>query len=56
MRDAELIKWQYCRDPNDINKAIEEYDENWLGLESASQIISVTWDSNHGCYVVFWKV
>ena len=56
MRDKELIAWQYCHDPNDINKAIKEYDENWYGLESASQIINITWDGNHGCYVIFWKV
>lgn len=49
------INWQYCKDPNDINRAIKERDENWEGLESAEQIISITWDSHQGCYVVFWK-
>lgn len=50
-----MINWQYCKNLNDINRAIKERDENWEGLESAEQIISITWDSNQGCYVVFWK-
>lgn len=49
------IMWQYCRDPNDINKAMDKHDENWEGLTSAEQIISITYDTNHGCYVVFWR-
>lgn len=52
----DLINWQYCRDPNDINKAIINLDSNWEGLIDASQIISITYDTNHGCYVVFWTV
>ena len=52
----ELVFWQYCRDLNDINTAIKEEDENWEDLKSASQIISITYDTNHGCYVVFWRV
>lgn len=48
------LMWQYCRDLNDINKAIKERDEDWEGLESPHQIISITYDTNHGCYVVFW--
>lgn len=48
------VFWQYCKDPNDIDKAILEQDENWEQLESSEQIISITFDSNHGCYVVFW--
>lgn len=50
-----MINWQYCKNPNDINRAITDHDENWEGLKSAEQIISITWDSNQGCYVVFWK-
>lgn len=49
------INWQYCKNLNDINRAIKERDENWEGLKSAEQIISITWDSHQGCYVVFWK-
>lgn len=49
------INWQYTNDPNDIDQAIKNKDENWEGLESANQIISITYDTNHGCYVVFWK-
>lgn len=48
------LMWQYCHDPNDINRAIKEHDEDWEGLESLHQIISITYDTNHGCYVVFW--
>jgi len=51
-----LINWQYCKDPNDINNAILHGDTNWEGLVSSSDIISITYDTNHGCYVVFWKV
>lgn len=50
-----MINWQYCKDLNDINRAILDHDENWEDLKSAEQIINVTWDSHHGCYVVFWK-
>lgn len=53
MRDH--INWQYCHDPNDINTAIDSRDPNWEGLYSPSQIISITYDTNHGCYVVFWR-
>ena len=52
----QIIHWQYIKDPNDINKAILWGYENWDGLKDASQIISVTYDSNQGCYVVFWRV
>lgn len=54
------IMWQYCKDPNDINDAIRrnlsEPDTDWEGLESADQIINISWDSHQGCYVVFWEV
>ena len=50
------INWQYCRDLNDINTAIDEQDEDWEGLYDADKIISITYDTNHGCYVVFWRV
>ena len=53
---GEYLVWQYCKSPNDINKAIKEHDENWEGLQSLNQIISITYDTNHGCYVVFWIV
>ena len=50
------IMWQYTCDPNDINDAMLKSDENWEGLESADQIISITYDMNHRCYVVFWTI
>ena len=54
-RDAVCyLMWQYCKDPNDIQKVIDTKDGNWEGLESLHQIISITYDMNHGCYVVFW--
>lgn len=51
-----FVNWQYCKDLNDINEAIETKDENWKGLISADDIISITYDTNQGCYVVFWKM
>lgn len=50
------LNWQYAKDPNEINEAIRTHDENWEGLTNAEQIKSITYDSNHGCYVVFWVV
>ena len=51
-----MVYWQYCKDPNDIDKAIEERDPDWEGLDSADKIISITFDTNHMNYVVFWRV
>ena len=51
-----LINWQYCKNPNDIDNAIKNRDNDWEGLTSAEQFISITYDNNHGCYVVFWKM
>ncbi len=53
-KEQEYIIWNYCNDPNDIQRAVDEQDSNWEGLESLHQIISITYDSNQGCYVVFW--
>lgn len=50
------IVWQYCKDLNDINEAIETEDGNWEQLKSTDQIISITYDTNHGLYVVIWKI
>ena len=49
-----MVYWQYCKDPNDINDAIENRDPNWEHLQSEEQIISITYNTNHACYVVFW--
>ena len=54
MKPKKFIMWQYVKDLNDINSAIMTEDENWEGLYSAEQIISITYDTNHGRYVVFW--
>lgn len=51
-----IITWQYCKNPNEINAAILTHNPNWEGLESAEKIISITYDPNQGCYVVFWEV
>lgn len=53
---VKLVNWQYCKDLNDINQAIISNDQNWEGLKSAEQIISITFDGSHMCYVVFWSV
>ena len=51
-----IVNWQYCNDPNDINEAIKTRDEDWEGLTSANDIISIAYDTNHGCYVIFWRM
>lgn len=50
------IMWQYCKNLNDINHAIDEQNNDWEDLKSAEQIISITYDSNYGSYIVFWLV
>lgn len=54
IKPKKFIMWQYAKDLNDINNAIMAEDENWEDLHSAEQIISITYDTNHGSYVVFW--
>ena len=55
MKPKKFIMWQYVGDLNDINNVIMTDDADWEGLHSAEQIISITYDTNHGQYVVFWK-
>ncbi len=43
------IGWQYTKDPNDFNEWLEEGEG-----DITENIISITYDSNHGCYVVFF--
>lgn len=50
-----MIMWQYTKDPNDINTAIRKKDSDWDGITNEN-IISITFDTNHMCYVVFWRV
>ena len=62
-----LLMWQYTKDLNDVNNAIkkhkfnfrngivEDYDD-WEGLDSVKQIVSIMFDANHMCYVVIWGV
>lgn len=50
------VGWQYCKDPNEINEAIINQDEDWEGLISSEQIISITYDTHQGCYLIFWKM
>lgn len=56
MKVYALINWNWCNDPNDINEAIKSRDENWEGLTSTEQIISISYDARHGNYVVFWRI
>ena len=49
------VNWQYCKNPNDINDAITNPNKDWGGLSDAHDIISITYDSNQGCYAVFWR-
>ncbi len=55
MKSKKYIMGHYVKDLNDINNAILTEDEDWDGLKSAEQIISITYDTNHGCYVVIWR-
>lgn len=55
MKYIDGINWQYVKDPKEINEAIASNDENFEGLKSAFQIINITYDTNHECYVVFWR-
>ena len=50
------INWQYIKNLNNINEAIKNHNENFEGLISSEQIINITYDTNQGCYVVFWKI
>ena len=50
-----IVQWQYCKDPNQINDVLLHGNENWDGLISVDQIISISWNANQGCYEVFWK-
>lgn len=51
-----LLNWQSFTNPNDINTAIAKQDKDWYSLKNAEQIVSITYDTNHNCYVVFWIV
>ena len=55
MKTKKYIMWQFVKDLNDFNNAILTEDEDWDGLKSAEQIISITYNTNHGCYVVLWR-
>ena len=35
----DLINWQYCYDPNDINKAIINLDSDWERIMKAEDFI-----------------
>ncbi len=52
------LKWNYCKNLNEINDAIIEAVWNksfdWEGI-TAENILNINWDSNQGCYVVFWR-
>lgn len=57
--EKNIIGWAYVKNLNEVNDAIlrdtGRTDANWEGLTDAKQITNITYDSNHGCYVVFWK-
>ena len=55
-RRMSFINWQYCKNPDDVNRAIGSKDSDWEGLESAEQVINITYDSHFGCYIAFWRV
>lgn len=41
------ISWEYAKNPNEFNEQIKD---GYI----TEDIISITYDSNHGCYVVFF--
>lgn len=49
-----LIKWKYCRELKEVNKAIEQRDPEWPGLTSAKQIISIQFEQRQAAYLVVW--
>lgn len=53
---AKLLKWRSCINPIEINIAITCNDPNWGGLNSADQIVSITYDTSNMCYMVFWTI
>ena len=50
-----LISWEYIKNLNEINELIRSTEEEYADLKSADDIVSITYDSNHGRYLVFWK-
>ena len=41
---AKYLDWQYAKDLNDFNE---------MGID-IDRVISITYDNNHGCYVMFY--
>ena len=50
------IKWRTVGSLDAIREAIEQGSEDWPGLTSAEQIISITWRENQNRFYVVWKV
>lgn len=38
------LSWEYAKNPNDFNE---------MGID-INRIVSITYDNNHGCYVMFY--
>lgn len=43
-RMNKYLAWEYAKNPNDFNE---------MGID-IDRIISITYNSNHGCYVMFY--
>lgn len=51
-----IVNMQLCKSPSEINKAIVSNNkEDWEGLYTAEQIISITYIPDKGCFIVFWR-
>lgn len=50
------IQWRTVGTLDAIREAIEEGSEDWPGLTSAEQIISITWREDLHRFYVVWKV
>lgn len=47
------IAWYYT---NSLNRLKEQIQDEYPLVEVEKDIISITYDTNHGCYVVFFWV
>lgn len=50
------IQWRTVGTLDAIREAIEHGSEDWPGLTSAEQIISITWREDQNRFYVVWKV
>ena len=52
--------WQYIKNLNEINEVLNMTEEERSnigldGIRGINDLVSVTYDTNHGCYLAIWK-